>query len=126
MTRMRVRAPVYLSTILFLVGLALGAHATQAVSREEMESYVLRTIGAAGVVMFGAFWVLLNSFVGRAERAFSEAAHRIEESVKAVSASIVDHDKSPFVHKAASDYYHGEINERLSDLNERVGELESK
>lgn len=85
MRRLHFRAPVILSALMLLGASALGAQATQAVTRSEMEAFVFAMIGTAGLIVFGAFWVLLNATVGRAERSFSEAAASVKGSMNGLT-----------------------------------------
>ena len=54
-SRLRLRAPVYVSAVLLLVGIALAAQATQPVTRSQMESFVYLTVAGAAVSIIGAF-----------------------------------------------------------------------
>lgn len=76
---LRRRARLVLSGVLLLAGCSLGAHAAGAaavdgVSRSEM--YL--TLGAAGVVTFGAFWTLLGSAMSRMEASVNGLVRAME------------------------------------------------
>jgi hypothetical protein len=62
--------------------------ADAAVTRSEMEAFVFAMIGTASAVVFGAFWVLLNATVGRAERSFADAASSVKGSMNALTSEM--------------------------------------
>lgn len=116
MVRLRMRAGVYISGILLLLGLALAAQATTNVTRSEMESFVLAALGGAGVVVFGAFWILLITISGRSEKALMKSVERLENAVAAFAAALAAHDNSPYAHQSASEHNHGPIEKDIHDL----------
>lgn len=105
--RLRTRVGVYASAMLLLVGAALAAQATQAVTQSQMHEYVLSMIGAAGAVVFGAFWILLITISGRSEKALMASVARLEGAVSAFAAALAQHDNSEHAHRAASEHNHG-------------------
>jgi ABC-type nickel/cobalt efflux system permease component RcnA len=118
--RLRLRIGVYISALLLFGGFALVAQATQAVTRSEMESFVLATIGAAGVLVFAAFWVLLNTINGRSERALLSSVNRLEHAVDKLLASMEAHDQNPLAHAAAGEHNHRPMNEQLDRLEAQL------
>lgn len=122
--RLRTRVGIYASAMLLLVGVALTAHATQAVTTSQMQSYVLGVVGAAGAVVFGAFWILLITISGRSEKALMASVARLEAAVSDFKHSLDAHDGSPFAHRSASEHNHGPMVasiERIETTLERVG-----
>ena len=102
MRRLHFRAPVILSALMLLGASALGAQATQAVTRSEMEAFVFAMIGTAAAVVFGSFWVLMNALVGRVERSLSASVTRLEGAVATATAALATHDESPHAHPVGS------------------------
>jgi hypothetical protein len=91
MLAIRARAGAVVSGALLLAGCSLGAHAagvagSDAVSRAELYG----TLGAAGVVVFAAFWTLLGSHTARMER----IVEGLVESVNAHQSSDEAHPKA--------------------------------
>lgn len=124
MARLRLRAGVYVSAMLLLVGAALTAHATQAVTSSQMHEYVLTSLGAAGVVVFGAFWVLLITISGRSEKALMASVQRLEGAVAAFAEALAKHDGNPYAHQSASEHNHGPILDRLDEIEARLGAID--
>lgn len=121
--RIRLRTPVYVSACLLLAGLTLGAQGTQAVTRPEMESFVLMTIGGAGAVMFAAFWILLNALVGRIERTLTKSISEIADNQARGFNALRWHDESPHAHRAASEHNHAPMERKMDHLAERFDAL---
>lgn len=111
-THMRLRAGVYFSALLLLVGVALTAQATQAVTSSQMHEYVLTSLGAAGVVVFGAFWVLLITISGRSEKALMASVQRLEKAVAEFTSALKEHD--------GGEHAHWPISERIDEIDKRI------
>lgn len=122
--RLRAALPLLISLGL-LVGAsgALVAQATQAVTRAEMESYVMTMLAAGGGAMAGAFWLLLTTFNSRLERAFDAGIKRLEENQARYFDALRLHDESEHAHAAASEHNHGPILERLDEIEARLDVL---
>lgn len=85
----RSAAGTIVSAALLIAGCGLGAHAagvaaSEGVSRAELYG----TLGAAGVVVFAAFWTLLTSSTSRMERS-------VDGLVKAIEMHQVDAEAHP-------------------------------
>jgi len=122
--RLRAALPLLISLGL-LVGAsgALVAQATQAVTRAEMESYVMTMLAAGGGAMAGAFWLLLTTFNSRLERAFDAGIKRLEENQARYFDALRLHDESEHAHAAASEHNHGPMQEQLDRLETQVGAI---
>ena len=116
---LRYRAPVYLSALLLLMGIALVARATQPVTQSEMRSFVYETIAAAAVLVVGAFWILLTTINGRTERTLTEAVNRLESAVQKLIVGLEAHNSDPLAHSAASEHNHSPMNDKLDLMDER-------
>lgn len=121
--RLRLRAGIYISAAMMLAGISLVAQAAQAVTRSEMESFVLATIGVAGVVVFSAFWVLLNTINGRSERALLGSVTRLELAVEKLLIAMDAHNNNPMAHTAASEHNHGPMNKKMDAIEEKLDQL---
>jgi hypothetical protein len=120
MRRLHYRAPIILSALMLLGAGALGAQATQAVTRSEMEAFVLAIVGTSGAVVFGAFWVLLQALVGRVERSLSSSVSRLEEAVERAATALATHDGSVYAHRAASEHNHKAIEDAIAELDAKM------
>lgn len=121
--RLRLRTPVYVSACLLLAGLTLGAQGTQAVTRSEMESFVLMTIGGAGAVMFAAFWILLNALVGRIERTLTKSISELSENQARGFDALRWHDESPHAHRTASEHNHAPMEAQMNEIEQKLDRL---
>lgn len=104
--RLRARIGIYTSAILLLVGAAVAAQATDPITRSQAESMMDGRLAAAGVLVFGAFWVLLLTISGRSEKALVASIQRLEKAVATFADALARHDESPFAHRAASEHNH--------------------
>ena len=72
-------APTVVSAGLLIAGCGLGAHAAGAAAGDSVSRAELYgTLGAAGVIVFGAFWTLLGSATNRMERSVEGLCKAIE------------------------------------------------
>lgn len=118
--RLRLRAGIYISALLLFAGLALGVQATQPVTRSEMESFVFTTLAGAGIAVVGSFWVLLQSTIGRTEKAADVRLERVEKLVGDLVAAMKAHHEDPLAHPAGSANRIDPINARLDELREAL------
>lgn len=122
--RLRAALPLLISLGLLLgASGALVAQATQAVTRAEMESYVMTMLAAGGGAMAGAFWLLLTTFNSRLEKAFDAGIKRLEDNQARYFDALRLHDESEHVHAAASEHNHGPMLERLDEIEARLDVL---
>ena len=121
--RLRLRAGIYVSALLLLVGLALAARATEPITKSQAEAMIDSRLAAAGVLVFGAFWVLLLTFTGRQERALTASILRLEAAVASFTKALADHDASPLAHTAASEHNHDPMNAQAGRIEEKLDAL---
>lgn len=121
--RLRYSAPVYVSAFLLLVGISLAAHATQPMTESQTKAFVFETIGAAAVVTFGSFWLLLNTLVNRVERSLSAHVDRIEQALDDALAGMKAHDENPRAHYEASEHNHKPMNEQMNSIETKLDNL---
>lgn len=121
--RLRYSAPVYVSAFLLLVGISLVAHATQPMTESQTKAFVFETVAAAGVVMFGSFWILLNTLVNRVERSLSSHVDRIEKALDDALSGMKDHDDNPRAHSAASEHNHKPMNDQMTQIESKLDQL---
>lgn len=114
--RLRLRVRVYLSAGMLLLGLSLGAAANEPITKSQAQAMIDGRLAAAGVLVFGAFWVLLLTFTGRQEKALTASILRLEVAVANFAKSLSEHDINPRAHTAASDHNHDPMNEKLDAL----------
>ena len=120
--RLRARVPVYLSALMLLVGATL-ALANEPITRSQAESMIDARIAAAGVIVFGAFWVLLLTISGRSEKALAASIDRLDKTVAEFKRALETHNESPFAHGPASEHNHAPLMaklERIEAENERI------
>ena len=125
--RIRLRAGLYLSGLVLFVGVALAAHATQPVTRSEMESFVYAQLAVSAVAVLGGgagilAWILARDRSLQREHlaqiisAISDLASGLNRAIRALE----DHDKSPYAHAAASEHNHAPLDERLDELDHKI------
>ena len=120
--RLRARVPVYISALLMLIGATLAV-ANEPITRSQAESMIDSRLAAAGLVVFGAFWVLLLTISGRSEKALAASIDRLDKTVAEFKKALELHDSSPFAHGAASEHNHTPLMaklERIEAENERL------
>ena len=121
--RLRLRAGVYVSAMLLLVGFACAAMATDPITKSQAEAMIDSRLAAAGVLVFGAFWVLLLTFTGRQEKALTASILRLEVAVASFTKALADHDASPLAHTAASEHNHDPMNAQADRIEEKLDSL---
>jgi hypothetical protein len=121
--RLRCRAGIYLSAMLLLVGMALSVAANEPITRSQAEAMIDARLGAAGVLVVGAFWVLLLTISGRSERALTASIVRLEAAVTKFTNDLAAHDSSPYAHRAASEHNHGPLEARLGDMEKKLDKI---
>lgn len=111
--RLRTRIGVYLSGLLLLVGAALTMQATETITRSQAQAMMDGRLAAAGVLVFGAFWVLLLTISGRSEKALLGSIQRLEAAVADFKRLLDTHDGSEYAHTAASEHNHKPLEAKI-------------
>ena len=122
--RLRARVPVYVSALMLLVGATL-ALANEPITRSQAESMIDARIAAAGLAVFGAFWVLLLTISGRSEKALAASIDRLDKTVAEFKRSLELHDSSPFAHGPASEHNHAPLLVKVDRIEEEIERVDS-
>lgn len=122
MRRLRLRAGVYTSALMMLCGLSLAARATETITRSQAQAMIDGRLAAAGVLVFGAFWVLLLTISGRSEKALSASILRLEAAVERFTNDLMAHNGSEFAHTAAAEHNHKKMDERMAAIKAELDE----
>ena len=122
--RLRCRAGVYLSAILLFVGMALTVTANEPITRSQAESMIDARLAAAGIIVFGAFWVLLLTISGRSERALTASIVRLEAAVTKFTSDLAVHDSSPYAHAPASEHNHAPLMAEIGKVKADIERVE--
>jgi hypothetical protein len=120
---LRLRVPVYASALLLLVGLALAAHATQPVTRSQMESFVYVVAAGSGSAILAAFWLLLTFVTSRVERTLEKHVGRLESMVSGFAECMRDHHEDPMAHPRGSAVRLDPMNAKLDALGNAVASV---
>lgn len=118
--RLRANAHVIVSGLLLTAGLAL---ANEPVTRSQMHSFVYETIGAAAILVIGAFWVLLTTINSKAERAVLAIVTRLEASLERTVAALEHHNEDAMAHGAVTERTHPPMLEKLDRIGGEVDRI---
>ena len=122
--RLRLRVGIYASALLLLCGLTLAVQATEPITRSQAQAMIDGRLAAAGVLVFGAFWVLLLTISGRSEKALTASVLRLEKAVDDFKRALDAHDTSLFAHGPASEHNHAPLMVEIEKVKTDVERVE--
>ena len=124
-SRTRLKAGIYLSAAMLMAGCALWANATEPITRSQAESMIDARLAAAGLVVFGAFWVLLLTISGRSEKALAASIARLDATVSEFKRALEMHNDSPFAHGPASEHNHSPLFVKMDRVEEEIERVDA-
>ena len=123
--RLRSRIGVYVSAFLLCLGATL-ALANEPITRSQAEAMIDGRLAAAGILVFGAFWVLLLTISGRSEKALAGSVARLEAAVDRFTSDLMAHNSSEYAHGPAAEHNHKPMESQMNRIEQQIKETAIK